>query len=209
MDSGDRTLILYFVLIIKWKLSLFVPGRYLGKEVVLERAMPRLLCWKRKQNYCCRTQGTLPLFWQLDRHPAEHLWYSILTFSMGSTRKGLWSCSCPLTPPHLSAGLWEHLVLYPAVCIAPRPVTTAFICLQITEYKTNSAVALVLLDGLGIALRHLILAVRYLKENKPWIKPFLFRSLSIQWHDANGGMKGKNPLSKKTIKVWLFPKKTS
>lgn len=155
-----------------------MPGRYLGKEAVLVRAMPSLSCWKRKQNCCCRTQGTLPLFWQLDWHPAEHLWYSILTFSIGSTRKGLYSCFCPLTPPYLSAGLWKHIVLYPAVCIAPRPVTIPFICSQSIEFGTNSAVALILLNGLGIALRHLIIVITYSKENKLWIKSFLFRSLS-------------------------------
>lgn len=157
-----------------------MAGRYLGKKVVLMRATLSLSCWKRKQNCCCRTQGTLPLFWQLDWHPAEHLWYSTLIFSIGSTRKGLHSCFCPLTPPYLSAGLWKHLVLYLAVHIAPRPVTIAFICLQSTEFRTNSAVALVLLDGLGTALRHLILPIIYSTENKLWIKTFLFRSLPIQ-----------------------------
>lgn len=153
--------------------------RYLGKEVVLVRAMPRLLCWKRKQNCCYRTQGTCLCF---DSWTGIQLSISD-THSYILHREHKEGSVQLLLPPHTpygSAGLWKHLVLYPAVCIAPRPVTTAFICLQSTEFKTNSAVALVLLGSLGIALRHLMLAIGYSKENKVWIKSFLFRSLSIQ-----------------------------
>lgn len=152
-----------------------MPGRYSSKEVLV-RAVPSLLCWKRKQTAAEEPRRLCLCFDSWNWHPAEHLWYSIFILSIGSTRKGLYSCFCLLTPPHLSAGLWKHLVLYPAVCIGPRPVTIAFIFLQSTEFGTNSAVALVLLDGLGTALRCLILAIRYSKG----IKSFPFRSLSIQ-----------------------------